>query len=338
MRRLLLLTVLIFPFALQARPFPVADPQMIYALKQLAPALPGWVCIVPDPDPGKALYLRYLPAAVVECSHEESTISLTIHFDPEFGTMTCAARNLRKQSEGKDIGETVVIRRDTWISERTGSAFKACSTDQVVVLGTLKSQPAAPGDQNTVELFHEALIVGDPAPVLALAAESKARLDEAFSIVRTQTYELDQLLPRPEGWEVSDSLLSMMERLEARKSLSLTAITRLIGYPTAGHTLSRGNCRIVIALSAAPEALHDAEVTFANPKMKDGLTGPFWRNRNTDRLHGQEAVDGSRFQVVVDRAVALVINASNDCSHEEGIATSIYETIIDEDLSRFRRE
>jgi len=340
MRALVFLTVLLFPFALQARPLPVADPQMIEALKGLTPDLPNWTCIAPDSKP---IMASYLPMTTTECSHENTSISLAVMFDPDYGRATCADLKLkiRRKAAGEKLGTITLLQSDRWISERTGNVFIACSTDQIVVLGELAGlRPAAANDQTSFELFRQTLVAADPAPVLDFAAESKARLDEAFSIISVETHELDQLLPRPEGWEVSDSFLSNLEALEADQHFSVPALLRLTGLPGASHTISRGDCRIRIVLSASPEALHDAGVTFAKPTMRDGMTGfgSFWRNRHAGRLLGEEALDGSRYQMVVDSAVVLKIIGSEGCAQEEGVATSLYEVLLDEDYSRFRRE
>ena len=337
MRALFFLTVLLFPFALHARSLPVADPQMIEALKGLTPDLPDWTCIAPAPTPELT---PYLPMARTECSNENTSISLAAMFDPDYGRATCAELQLkiRRKAAGEDIGARTLYQSDRWISERTGNRFTACSADQIVVRGKLtRPRPAAADDQASFELFHQTLVAADPAPVLDFAAESKAQLDEAFSIISVKTHELDQLLPRPEGWEVSESLLSRMESLEAAQHF-MPALFRLSGLPEAGHTISRGDCRIHIVLSASPATLRDAGVTFAKPKMRDGVTGSFWRNRHTGRLLGQEAIDGSRYQMVVDSAVVLIISGSENCAQEEGVATSLYEALLDKDYSRFRRE
>ena len=338
MRALFFLTVLLFPFALHARSLPVADPKMIEALKGLTPDLPDWTCIAPAPTPELT---PYLPMATTECSNENTSISLAAMFDPDYGRTTCAELQLkiRRKAEGEDIGARTLFQSDRWISERTGNTFRACSANQIVVQGKLtRPRPAAADDQASFELFHQTLVAADPAPVLDFAAESKAQLDEAFSIISVETHELDQLLPRPEGWEVSESLLSRMESLEAAQHFSMPALLRLSGFPQAGHTISRGDCRIQIVLSASPETFRDAGVTFAKPRMRDGVTGSFWRNRHAGRLHGQEALDGSRYQMVVDSAVVLKISGSENCAQEEGVATSLYEALLDEDYSRFRRE
>ncbi|WP_112311470.1 hypothetical protein [Pseudogemmobacter bohemicus] len=71
------------------------------------------------------------------------------------------------------------------------------------------------------------------------------------------------------------------------------------------------------------------------------MTGSFWRSRKTAQLNGQEAIDGSRYQVVIDDAVVLRIDARGDCLEETmgaPAATAFYKALTGHDFSRFRRE
>lgn len=340
MRALVLLFLLLCPFALQARSLPLADPQMVAALAALAPDLPDWTCGEPESEPVMHSMRRYLPVAVMECRHESASIILLVAFDPDFASTTCTRlrREFDRQSENADSGTVAFEKGEAWVSERTSRGFWACSADQIVVRAKSLGTAGMSGDGTAFDLFHKALISRDTANVLSLASESKRRLDEAFSILDAETHDLELLLPRPEGWAITDSILAQMGRLEQNRTSSLAASQRLMGLPTVGHTLSRGDCRIQISLSAAPEAMQDAVVTFAKPRIRDGVTGAFWRNRKTNRLRGHESLDGSRYQMVVDDAVVLRIDATGDCSREDGVATSLYEAIKSEDMSRFRLE
>lgn len=340
MRGLVLLFLVLCPFALQARSLPIADPQMVAALAALTPDLPDWTCGEPEGEAVMHSMGPYLPMAVTECRHESASIILLVAFDPDFASTTCARlrRDFDRQSENADSGTVAFEKGEGWVSERTSRGFWACSADQIVVQAKSLGTAGRSGDGTALDLFHKALISRDTANVLSLASESKRRLDEAFSILDAETHELELLLPRPDGWEITDSILARMERLEQDRSSSLPTIMRLMGLPTVGHTLLRGDCRIQISLSAAPEVMHDAGVTFAKSGIRDGVTGSFWRNRKTDRLYGQEALDGSRYQMVIDNSVVLRIDAMGDCSREDGVATSLYEAIKSEDMSRFRLE
>ncbi|WP_157971111.1 hypothetical protein [Pseudogemmobacter bohemicus] len=234
---------------------------MIEALQGLAPDLPGWRCGAPDADPAKPALLRTLPTTVMECRRETSSITLIIGFDPEFGTTTCdnLRRKLDRQSKGEDVGTGEVVENGAWISARTGLSFQLCSADQITVLGQMKGNGADPsGDGISFGLFHQAMLAGDLTGVLDLAAESTARLDEAYAILDAQSRDLDQLLPCPEGWGVTNSLLAMMESLEASGVSPFSAVLRLMGMPTASHTLSRGSCTVSIVLSSAPDSLQTA--------------------------------------------------------------------------------
>ena len=341
MRALILLAFMLFPYSVQAQSLPIADPQMITALESLVPELPEWNCAELEDESALASIRRHLPMVAMECRHESSSISLLIGFDPDYASTTCTRlrRDFSRQPDRTTSGKGGFEISGVWVSERTGQTFLACSADQIFVLAKLEgAQSSVSGDKTAFDLFQKALLARDTSKVQDLASESKKRLDEVFSMLDAETLELDRLLARPDDWVITNSLLAQIEMLEQDPSFSLPALMRLAGYPTAGHTLSRGKCRIQMSLSASPEAMHDAALTFAKPRIIDGVIGSFWRNRKTERLHGKEALDGSRYQMVVDKAVVLRIDATGDCSRDDRVATSFYDAVKSEDLSRFRRD
>lgn len=316
----------------------VAARELEPALSSLVPDAPGWTCAplqIPDgagPSPDAAI-----PLVQRTCSHTTQTLVLTLGVDVATAAVTC--QHIAGTAQGiKDgrIKPALFHFFDTthWHILRTGVDLEGCMSSGLFLLAQGQNTEAAiASGPAAIDAFANAFALRDPAPVEAAMQVSTAAVARLTAGLDAQSHRMADLIPTPPG-----AVRHVV--VPASPGLPLPTTMVLAFAPSAHVRLTVGECALIVEMSAGPQALYEARTTgqrWGRPGGTDGAVASAYRRRNTPRFVGQERVDGTGIEAVVDGHLILrvVLPGARPCTADPQLVTRIFEAILSADLSDF---
>jgi hypothetical protein len=309
----------------------------------LIPPLPGWSCHDREQGGGgSADALHAIPLIALTCEHLDQLLDVTFMLEPTSAAVLCRSVASTQRGIADEAIKSDLIRlfeNPTWRLQRQGTSLKGCAAGAVAVdvQGNSRDTGKA-GDPTAVDALGEGLLKSDPGALLAAARASgqPAALARLMQGLDAQSHLLADMIPSPPG-VIRELILPSMTELPEELRLPLPMI--LVNSPAASASLTLGDCRVHVELSASSTSLHDATVAerWGLPGGKDGSGNHAYRRRISDRFSGQERKDGTGIEALVDRAVVVrvTIPGAEPCQTEPGIVSRLFGEILTHDLSAF---
>ncbi len=152
-----------------------------------------------------------------------------------------------------------------------------------------------------------------------------------------QSHFMAKVIPAPPG-ATREVTLPSMEQLP--EDLPMSRFVSLLGSPSAHGDLEVEGCQLVTDLSASPYALYEAREVHRWGRLhgKDGEVHNAFIRRNAERIVGDERVDGTGIEAVVDDnvVVRMVIPGNYPCDSDPEIVQRLFDEVLASDLSVFR--
>ncbi len=157
-----------------------------------------------------------------------------------------------------------------------------------------------------VGAFVEALLGSDPSPILAATevVGLEAALAWLMERLDAQSHFMAKVIPAPPG-ATREVTLPSMEQLP--EDLPMSRFMSMLGSPSAHEDLEIEGCQLVTDLSASSYALYEAREVHRWGQLhgKDGEVHNAFIRRNAERIVGDERVDGTGIEAVVDDNVVV---------------------------------
>lgn len=316
-----------------------ATQELRAGLLALVPSVPGWSCQEQERRED-APALNPIPSVQLRCEHPEQSLHLTLLLDPSTATVVC--QSIASDQQGITDGRIVpdlfrFFEGGMWRVARASVDLRGCAADAVALMAQGdRSEEAIAQGPAVIDAFAEAVLASDPGPLLEAAEASghAAALERLVGLLDAQSRLLADLIPAPAGATREIRLPSLAQEL----GLPLPMVLSMA--PSASGELDVQGCSLIIELSASPLAIHEAANTglrWARPGGEDGAVLHAFIRRNTDRFVGQERVDGTGIEVLVDGAVLVrvVIPGNRPCDADPEIVSRLFEEVLTHDLSAF---
>ncbi|WP_457651041.1 hypothetical protein [Profundibacter sp.] len=248
----------------------------------------------------------------------------------------------RQIAEGKvkpDLFQFFI--NDTWKIQHA-SVITGCAKNGLAFTahGDRSEQALARGPA-VINQFLEALVLSDVSSILneADASAQVERLNHLTDLLFKQSWNMVKIIPTPSEAEVT---IMRPVSQEIRGKIIVPLLLELGAAPAVTANITTKDCKVMVTLSAGPNSLLEAKTTgqrWARIGGVDGHIDGVFLRRNTDRFVGQERVDGTGIDALVDDSVLVrvIIPGNKPCVDDPKIVQTLFDQIISHDLSVFKR-
>lgn len=320
--------------------------QMEDALFALIPTPEGWKCLRRDNHIRNAQRgLSAIPRVSATCNHASNSLDVSISLEAATATSLCKL----VESNRRGIGDGSVkpglyqfFETGTWQLQRASVDITGCANGLIAFTAYGdRSEPALNAEPTAVDAFARAVSLTDVRPILGqfdTSGQSQA-LNHLVDLLNIQSQIMADLIPSPAG---AKRKLNAPLSKETQDRIQMPLALTLASLPLAAAEIRIGECRVMVELTAGPIVLEEAKNTGRRWARKGGVNGHIegaFMRHNTDRFVGQERVDGSGVEVLVDNStiVRVVIPGHAPCQKNPGIVRELFDEIISHDLSFFGR-
>ncbi len=313
-------------------------------LAALVPSVPGWTCRERDrSEDAVARGIDVIPLVWLACEHHEQSLDLTLVLDPTGAAVICKVIDFTRAGTANGKVKPGLFRffdGKAWRIMRNAVDLEGCAAGGIALKASGdRSEEAIALGQTAIDVFAEAMLGSDTTALLGAAEASghAAALNRLMGLLHAQSRQLAELIPSPPGAARKVTLHSMEGLPEELRP----TVLMLVGMaPGASANLEVGACRIHVGLSAGPITLHEAMNTgrrWARRVGEDGTGLHAYIRRNTERVVGQERVDGTGIEALVDDRVIVqvLIPGAHPCESDPGIVRRLFEEILATDLSAY---
>ncbi len=308
----------------------------------LAPPIEGWSCDQDLQNSGNITgALEAIPMVFLSCQVTDRTFKVQFTLDASSADHFCrsiARRQARVRDGRIEHDGFRFFESEIWLIERSSRTLRGCSQGRLVLnVDGPRRQSDIDAGPSLMDELAQAMLEIDIGPLIASDAfvVHQQRLLPFLELLDAQSEALARIMPVPD-----DVVPNVPGLTSERQQNSLPLVMALALSPSASASFDSGGCRIMIEMSASEVTLREARDTggrWAQPGGTDGAVSFAFMRRNTDRLVGQERVNGTSIEVLVDgRAIVRVlIPGSTPCVSSPDIVERHFSEIVEHSFHDF---